>query len=146
MTAALAIVLVLVVAVFVVSPLMQQADVALAEAEPGSGELWSREKAVAILAITEADFDLATGKLSDDDYRILRSDYEGRALQAMDEIERQAAPASAILRGMRRAFRSRRSVLRRLRSPAKPVLRGGGRSRAPDARSAGAMVMRKPLL
>jgi hypothetical protein len=50
--------------------------------------MWTREKAVAVLAITEADFDLATGKLSDDDYNVLRSDYEGRALLAMDELEK----------------------------------------------------------
>jgi|GEM_PF-304342 len=51
-------------------------------------ELWKHEKAVALLAITEADFDRATGKLSNDDYMLLRDDYEGRALRAIGELER----------------------------------------------------------
>lgn len=93
MTAVLAVVLILLVAAFIVSPLLSQQGDAGAEAAPARDELWKREKAVAVLAITEADFDRATGKLSDDDYRVLRSDYEGRALQAMDEMEK-LAPAS----------------------------------------------------
>ncbi len=94
MTLALAILLIVLVAAFVISPLLRDAGSAAAPAGATGTELWKREKAVAVLAITEADFDRATGKLSDDDYRVLRSDYEGRALQAMDEIEKLAvAPA-----------------------------------------------------
>lgn len=93
MTAVFAVVLILLVAAFIVAPLLSQQSDAGTEAAPARDELWKREKAVAVLAITEADFDRATGKLSDDDYRVLRSDYEGRALQAMDEMEK-LAPAS----------------------------------------------------
>ena len=97
MTAAVAVLLVLLVAVFVVLPLLR-GDLAPSEGETtGSRELWTREKATAVLAITEADFDRATGKLSDDDYQVLRSDYEGRALQAMDELERQRPASPAVL-------------------------------------------------
>lgn len=94
MIAVLAILLVLAVAVFVVQPLLVEASALEAPLVPTGRELWSREKDVAVLAITEADFDRATGKLSDDDYRVLRSDYEGRALQAMDEMDR-LVPAAA---------------------------------------------------
>jgi hypothetical protein len=91
MTTVVALLLVLAVVWFVVSPLAQAGSEADA-VDSTRGELWRREKAVAVLAITEADFDRATGKLSDDDYRVLRTDYEGRALVAMDEIDRLAAP------------------------------------------------------
>lgn len=95
MTAVLAILLVLLVAAFVISPLLWGDSDERLEHGGGRGELWRREKAVAVLAITEADFDRATGKLSDDDYRVLRSDYEGRALVAMDEIEKLVPAVTA---------------------------------------------------
>ena len=94
MTAVLAVVLVLIVAAFIVSPFLRQAHDQPLATGPAGNELWAREKAVAVLAITEADFDRATGKLSDDDYRTLRSDYEGRALQAMDELEKLETTAA----------------------------------------------------
>lgn len=95
MTALLAALIVLAVAAFVARPLLVEDSALEAPLLPTGQELWSREKAVAVLAITEADFDRATGKLSEDDYRVLRSDYEGRALQAMDEMEKLAPEAGA---------------------------------------------------
>jgi rRNA maturation endonuclease Nob1 len=86
-TAVVAAILILAVAAYVTLPLFAQEERAESGA-PAHGELWAHEKAVAVLAITEADFDRATGKLSEDDYMVLRSDYEGRALQAMDAMER----------------------------------------------------------
>lgn len=98
MTAAVAIALLAAVAAFVVFPLLRSVrDVETAEAT-GTSELWSREKAVAVLAITEADFDRATGKLSEGDYQVLRSDYESRALHAMDELEKAADPGTGLHR------------------------------------------------
>jgi hypothetical protein len=94
-TIVLAVVLVFAVAAFVLSPFFRGTDEGTEDAGPARDELWKREKAVAVLAITEADFDLATGKLSDDDYRVLRSDYEGRALAAMDELDKLAPDADA---------------------------------------------------
>jgi hypothetical protein len=87
-TLVLAVVLVAVVAAFILSPFFTESSERAEDRRPARDELWKREKAVAVLAITEADFDLATGKLSDDDYRVLRSDYEGRALVAMDELDK----------------------------------------------------------
>lgn len=101
MTVVFAILIVLVVTAYVAAPLLARRDAARAATlDPDGGELWNREKAVAVLAIAEADFDRATGKLSDEDYRVLRSDYEGRALQAMDEIEKMA-PATESARAIR---------------------------------------------
>ena len=94
MTAILAIALVLLVAGFVAWPLLGQSTVEEDTQVPGADEWWRREKAVAMLAIREADFDRATGKLTDEDYRVLLSDYEDRALHAMGELEK-AAPAAA---------------------------------------------------
>lgn len=88
MTAVFAILMVLVVATYVVLPLLARPDATSVDTPGPGNELWNREKAVAVLAISEADFDRATGKLSEEDYRVLRSDYEGRALHAMDEIEK----------------------------------------------------------
>ncbi len=90
MIVALTAVIALLVTAWVTSPLFRRAEAVATETGPRGNELWRREKAVAVLAISEADFDRATGKLSDEDYRVLRSDYEGRALHAMDEIEKLA--------------------------------------------------------
>jgi hypothetical protein len=93
--AVLAVVLIAGVAAYIVLPFFRRTEGDRADASPVRDELWKHEKAVAVLAITEADFDLATGKLSDDDYHVLRSDYEGRALHAMDEIDRLAPSGAA---------------------------------------------------
>ncbi len=100
MTLVLAVVLIAAVSVFVVSPFFSGRDENGDERSPARDELWKREKAVAVLAITEADFDLATGKLSDDDYRVLRADYEGRALQAMDELDKLGPDATGVATGV----------------------------------------------
>jgi len=95
MTAVLGALLIACVAGLIVAPLW---GVPPGEAvvEPSAGdELWRREKAVALLAITEADFDRATGKLSNEDYRSLREDYEDRALRAIGELEKAGTPAVA---------------------------------------------------
>ncbi|MBI5505497.1 MAG: hypothetical protein HY899_11895 [Deltaproteobacteria bacterium] len=94
MTGLIAAALIALVAVIIAAPLWRT-DLDQAAVEPSvSDELWKHEKAVALLAITEADFDRATGKLSDDDYTVLREDYEDRALRAIDELEKlDASPA-----------------------------------------------------
>lgn len=79
-------------------PLLRPASASLEAEIEASKELWEREKFVALTAIREAEFDQATGKLSDEDYEILRSDYEERAMKAMAELERTPsvdAPAAA---------------------------------------------------
>lgn len=101
MIAALAVLLVLAVAAYVARPLLVEEVGIEAPLAPTGRELWTREKDVAVLAITEADFDRATGKLSDEDYTVLRSDYEGRALQAMDEMDKLVPEAPTAVAGPR---------------------------------------------
>lgn len=62
------------------------------EEEPGLPADGGREKELALAAIRELEFDYATGKISPEDYALLRARYEARALQA---ITRAAAPAEA---------------------------------------------------
>lgn len=60
---------------------------------------WERQKREAYAAIKEAEFDRQTGKLSEEDYTILRHKYEARALEALAKLdqlsqgETQQAPA-----------------------------------------------------
>jgi rRNA maturation endonuclease Nob1 len=58
-------------------------------------ELWTREKAVALIAMKEAEFDLATGKLSEADHSVLRGNYEERALRAMNELKHSGSQIEA---------------------------------------------------
>ena len=43
-------------------------------------------------AIKEAEFDQQMGKLTEEDYRILREKYEARALEALAELDRLRVP------------------------------------------------------
>lgn len=88
-------VLVALVALIIAAPLWGSTSEETPASSSLPDELWTREKAVAMLAITEADFDRATGKLSDADYTVLREDYEDRALRAIDELEKLEVPSVA---------------------------------------------------
>jgi hypothetical protein len=80
--------LILVVAAAVASPLLQGSRTPAAADRPADkAEVLRREKSVALIAIKEADFDLAMGKLSNDDYATLRAVYEERALGALDALD-----------------------------------------------------------
>lgn len=100
-TTIVGLVLVLAAAFYVAWPLLAGApatrEPAVApEDAPGDPE---HEKELALRAIREADFDHRTGKLSDEDYASLREELEGRALNAMAEIDAASAlhavPSSA---------------------------------------------------
>ncbi len=101
MTYLAALLLILSVAALVARPLLKPETIEDGASGPsGDGEVWQREKAVALVAIKEAEFDHATGKLTDDDYQILRGDYEERALNAMDQLDRlQPADAASAASG-----------------------------------------------
>ena len=88
---------ILAVAAAVSRPLLQPTEDTGIVRAPGAREWWEREKSIALTAIKEADFDRATGKLSDDDYSVLRNTYEERALNAMEELDQlaDAAPSNA---------------------------------------------------
>lgn len=77
-------------AAVIARPLMTNASPTLDGAVDQAEELLEREKNAALLAIREADFDRAMGKLSDEDYNSLRKIYEQRALGAMNALEHTA--------------------------------------------------------
>jgi len=54
-----------------------------------------RARESALAALRELEFDLATGKLSDDDYAALRARYEARAIEALSGSTPQAAASDA---------------------------------------------------
>ena len=65
-------------------------------------------RGVALLALKEIEFDLETGKLSDEDYRFLKEKYTTQALEALREEERSEAPddVEALVAHRVRALRS----------------------------------------
>lgn len=69
----------------------------------------SRSRAV-LNAIKELEFDYATGKLADDDYRMLRARYETKAVEALAAPPSPPAPGDldATLEAEIRAARGRR--------------------------------------
>jgi hypothetical protein len=83
-----ALALILAVAVAIAWPLSKAPDFA-ADSAAGreQAELLEHEKNIALLAIKEAEFDRAMGKLSEGDYSTLRSEYEDRALTALSALD-----------------------------------------------------------
>jgi hypothetical protein len=77
------------IAVFVAAPLFKP------EREPyslgmqeGQATRWEKQKTDAYTAIKEAEFDRQMGKLTEEDYRLLREKYEARALEALAQLDR----------------------------------------------------------
>lgn len=93
MSALVSVLLVLIVAAVIALPLVRAEDRERFEAARAD-ERWEREKAIALVAIREAEFDHATGKLDENDYRTLRDNYEERALAAMKELDRDGDPTA----------------------------------------------------
>jgi hypothetical protein len=54
---------------------------------------WEKQKADAYSAIREAEFDRQMGKLTDEDYQMLRERYEARAIEALTQLDRLNAPS-----------------------------------------------------
>jgi uncharacterized Ntn-hydrolase superfamily protein len=78
-----------VVAAFVAFPLFSPAEKpqALDERENLFAR-WEKQKTDAYAAIKEAEFDRQMGKLTDEDYHLLREKYEARALEALAQLDR----------------------------------------------------------
>ncbi len=95
------VIMVTAVSALIAAPLLRSQSGRFDAAGHQSRELWEHERHIALLAIKEAQFDHATGKLSDDDYDTLRTGYERRALDAIeklgdaDESGAQSKPQSA---------------------------------------------------
>jgi hypothetical protein len=52
---------------------------------------WEKQKADAYSAIREAEFDRQMGKLTGEDYQMLREKYEARAIEALAQLDRLAS-------------------------------------------------------
>jgi hypothetical protein len=80
--------LIVVVSVWVASPLFRQGLLAGPIEEPGEHERWERQKRQALAAIKEVELDHRLGKLSDEDLAAMRARFETQALEAMAALER----------------------------------------------------------
>ena len=78
------------IATLVALPLLRpdRARAERSQAAPPDLERWEGQKRQAYAALKEAEFDRQTGKLSDEDYRLLREKYEARALEALAQLDR----------------------------------------------------------
>jgi hypothetical protein len=77
------------VALAVSAPLFTQDTEQEPQLEPESETArWDKQKADAYSAIREAEFDRQMGKLTDEDYRLLREKYETRAIEALAQLDR----------------------------------------------------------
>lgn len=88
---ALAIALLVIWVVF--EPLLASPRPGLMIPEPDAAE--ETRRGVALIALKEIEFDRETGKLSDDDYEMLKDRYSAEALNALAEEER-AAPSAVL--------------------------------------------------
>lgn len=86
-------VLVLAAAFFVAWPLLAVAEPASQpnDAPADAASTPEHDKELALRAIREADFDHRVGKLSDEDYAVMRQELEGRALSAMAALDDASA-------------------------------------------------------
>ena len=77
------------IAVFVAFPLFGTTSDQESVAEPESqAARWEKQKTAAYAALKEAEFDLQMGKLTPEDYQLLREKYEARALEALASLDR----------------------------------------------------------
>jgi len=78
------------VAVSIAAPLLWPRPFA-PSARPTDPERYrlEKEKELAYAAIKDAEFDLQMGKLSPEDHASLREKYEGKALAALEALERR---------------------------------------------------------
>jgi len=77
------------VALAVSAPLFVHSAEQEPELEPESEVArWEKQKADAYSAIKEAEFDRQMGKLTDEDYQMLREKYEARAIEALTQLDR----------------------------------------------------------
>jgi len=87
-------ILISVIAVFVAAPLFKPERVPYSPGaqEESQATRWEKQKVDAYAAIKEAEFDQQMGKLTEEDYRVLREKYEARALEALAQLDRLHGP------------------------------------------------------
>lgn len=106
-------ILLLAVGALIMWPLLRRPEARSAEGSPPHGPAAPPDPArtrAALNAIKELEFDYATGKIADDDYRTLRARYEAKAVEALGEPVPSPAPVDpdAALEAAIRAARGRR--------------------------------------
>jgi hypothetical protein len=81
------------IAVFVAAPLFKpEREPYSPGAQEGQAMRWEKQKTDAYAAIKEAEFDQQMGKLTKEDYHVLRKKYEARALEALAQLDRFRTP------------------------------------------------------
>lgn len=76
------------VALAVSAPLFSPAEQAPLSEPEDEAARWEKQKTDAYSAIREAEFDRQMGKLTDDDYQMLRERYEARAIEALTQLDK----------------------------------------------------------
>jgi hypothetical protein len=86
-------VLISAIAMFVAAPLFKpERESERSGAREDQAARWEKQKTDAYAAIKEAEFDQQMGKLTEEDYRLLREKYEARALEALAQLDRSRVP------------------------------------------------------
>jgi len=81
------------IAMFVAAPLFKpEREPDRPGAQEDQTTRWEKQKTDAYAAIKEAEFDQQMGKLTEEDYRLLREKYEARALEALAQLDRVRTP------------------------------------------------------
>lgn len=121
-----ALMLVVGVALFVAAPLLQASAAARGVVHDLEGERLEHERALAIQALGELNFDREMGKLSEADYQAQRQALEERALAAMSALKalRPESRATPVLVAASRG----RKVGKRRRGPVRFCPRCGARA------------------
>ncbi len=84
------------IASFVASPLFLSPTLLETEHVTDNEMLrWEKQKTDAYAAIKEAEFDLQMGKLTQEDYQLLRDKYEARALDALARLDQLRNPIAS---------------------------------------------------
>ncbi len=93
MATVIGIILTLVSAIYVALPFLRPMDSREGgpAATPEERERWERYKAEAYATIKEAEFDREMGKLSEQDFRIVRDKYAAQALEAIVALDQRNA-------------------------------------------------------
>lgn len=93
-------------------------------------------RGVALLALKEIEFDRETGKLSDEDYKLLKDKYTAEAIEALRAEEKTAAPRTAAPDDVEALIAHRVRALRSAAAsppPGAPVCPACGPRPEPDA-------------
>jgi cytochrome c-type biogenesis protein CcmI len=85
-----AVLLVAAAVLFIIQPLLTGESASLDRTEDEMTEAESKRR-VKLLALRDVEYDFATGKLDEDDYKELRRELSSEALAALDEAEREAS-------------------------------------------------------